>query len=73
MTAKAQWHRLEIGVLPPDGVEIDSVMEARICRAIGDAIGPWTMIYGFKAEIIPPAERQYPMASKPGPFSKEAI
>lgn len=45
------WHRIEVGVLPDAGVEID---HARVQRAIGEAIGPWTMSYGFRVEPIFP-------------------
>ncbi len=69
MADKAQWYLLKVGILPDDGVEIDAVMEAKIYRAIGDVIGPWTMLYGGECKVIPIVERQYPMVSKPGPFA----
>ncbi len=70
MSERAQWHKLTVGILPDDGVEIDAVLEAKIYRAIGDVIGPWTMLYGGKIEVIPITEREYPMVSKPSPFAQ---
>jgi len=63
------WYRLDVAILPPDGVAIDHLLEQKIYRAIGDVIGSWTMLYGGKIEVIPIAERSYPMVSKPGPFA----
>lgn len=67
---KPDWYRLNVAILPDDGVKIDAALEAKIYRAIGNAIGPWTMLVGGKIEVIPLAEREYPLAAKPGPFSK---
>lgn len=50
--SKPRWHRLTVGILPPDGVEIDADMRNRLERAIGEAVGPWTMTYGFTCEPI---------------------
>ena len=62
----ADWYRLTVGILPDDGVEID---EDKLARAIGDAIGPWTMLYGLTVELIPMRQRSYPMVPAPGPFA----
>lgn len=73
--SKAQWHKIQLGVLPPDDVEIDHAMAGRletaIVKAVGDVLGDWTMIMGFDCKLIPSAERVYPMCPAPGPFAND--